>query len=181
MQLLPKEWGSKWLAQTWRHLSTIKAPILSMSMSTNLWTSGSCRAHWRREHCTEILTWLSPIITELHHLSHLWVNFQWYPKDWYDAVILYNENCIANSHSNRHCNPIEPLPSLELEENRNPVTGFTRPVHSAPAHAMAVTPSIRFTSRPPQDPNAMDVDVTQRWGPNPHSVLPMCEDRSHQT
>jgi len=32
---------------------------------------------------------------------------------------------------------------------------------------MAATPSIGFTSRPPQDPNAMDIDVTWRQGPNP--------------
>jgi len=32
---------------------------------------------------------------------------------------------------------------------------------------MTVTPSIRFASRLPQDPNVMDVDATHRWGPNP--------------
>ena len=36
-----------------------------------------------------------------------------------------------------------------------------------PPYMTAVTPSIRFAPRPPQDPNAMDVDVTCRQGPNP--------------
>ena len=51
--------------------------------------------------------------------------------------------------------------------NHNPVAGVTKPVHSSPAHATAATPSIGFASRPPWDPNAMDVNATQRRGPNP--------------
>jgi len=82
------------------------------------------------------------------------------PKDWYDAVILCDENHIANSVFQSTLRSNQTTAITGVRANHNPVTGVIKPVHSAPAHVMAATPSIGFTSRPPQDPNAMDVNVT---------------------
>jgi len=82
------------------------------------------------------------------------------PKDWYDAAILCNENHIVNSAFQSTLRSTQTTATTGVGANCNPVAGVTKPVHSAPAHATAVTPSIGFASRPPQDPNAMDVDAT---------------------
>jgi len=89
------------------------------------------------------------------------------PKDWYDATILCDENHITNSAFQSTLQSTRITAITGDGANHNPVTGVTKPVHSAPANVMAATPSIGFASRPPWDPNAMDVDVTQRWNPNP--------------
>jgi len=100
------------------------------------------------------------------------------PKDWYNAAILCNENCIANSVFQSTLRSTWTTAITRVRANCNPVAGVTKPVHSAPTHATAATPSTGFTSRPPQDPNAMDVDVTQRWGLNP-VVCYQCEKTGH--
>jgi len=88
------------------------------------------------------------------------------PKDWYDAVILCDENHIANSAFQSTLRSSRTTATTGFGANHNPVTGVTKPIHPAPAHATAVTPSIGFASRPPRDPNAMDIDATRRRGPN---------------
>jgi len=121
---------------------------------------------------------LSPIIQNyIAYLTYGWPSDD-IPKDWYNAVILCNENCIANSAFQSTLQSTQATAITGGGAHYNPVAWFTKPVHLAPAHVMAVTPSIGFTSRPPQDPNAMDVDVTQRWGPNP-VVCYQCRKTGH--
>jgi len=71
------------------------------------------------------------------------------PKDWYDAAILCNENCIANSAFQSTLQSNRTTATTGVGANCNPVAGVTKPIHSAPAHVTAANPSIGFTSRPP--------------------------------
>jgi len=164
----------------WRHLSTIKAPV-----SADKYIDESCELvdcaeytegvnivlkfwHGFEPHQYRTTSPVSPMVS-LPMIS---------PKDWYDAVILCDENCIANSvfqsnfviHSN-HCH------HQSLEPNRNPVTGVTKTcaLCSRPYVDGLWLPSIGFAfTRPPWDPNA-NLEMRPKSG----SVLLMWEDQSH--
>ena len=88
-------------------------------------------------------------------------------KDWYNAVVLCNENHIANSVFQSTLWSTQTTAITGGGAHCNPVAGVAKPVHSVPAQVMAATPFIRFAPRPPWDPNTIDVDVTCRRGPNP--------------
>jgi len=110
---------------------------------------------------------LSPIIQNyITCLTYGWPSNDT-PKDWYGAVILCDENHIANSAFQLTLWSTQTTTITGGGAKCNPVTGVTKPVHSAPGHATAATPSIGFVSRPPWDPNAMNVNATWRQGPNP--------------
>jgi len=55
------------------------------------------------------------------------------PKDWYNAVILWNENHIANSAFQSTLQSTQTTTITGGGAHRNPVTGVTKPVHSVPA------------------------------------------------
>jgi len=118
---------------------------------------------------------LNPIIQNyISCLTYSWSSDN-VPNDWYDAAILCNENHIANSafQSSTWTTTI-----TGDGAHHNPVTGVTKPMDSMPAWVMAVAPSIRITLRLTQDSNAIDVDVTHRWGPNP-TVCYQCGKTGH--
>jgi len=127
--------------------------------------------------CTEYTEGMNIVLKFQHRLSPVIQNYitcftyghpsDDVPKDWYDAVILCNENCITNSAFQSTSWSTQTTTITGGGAHHNPVAGITKPVYSALAQVMAATPSIRFAPRPPWDPNVMDVDETHRWGPNP--------------
>jgi len=54
------------------------------------------------------------------------------PKDWYDAVILCDENRIANSAFQSTWQSTQTTAITGIRANDNAVTGVTKPVHSPP-------------------------------------------------
>jgi len=69
--------------------------------------------------------------------------------------------------SNQLYDPLELPQLLEVGPIATQSQGWLSPWTPMPAWVTAATPSIRITPRPTWDPNAMDVDVTCRRGPNP--------------
>jgi len=175
--------GNLGWVQTQVHMRLLpkkEVQMACMDLETSKYHQGSCSVNEYIDEfcelvdCAEYTEGMNNVLKFWHGLSPIIQNYitcltygrpsDDIPKDWYDAVILCDENCIVNSAFQ---STLWSTQTTGVGANCNPVTGVTKPVHSATAHVMAATPSIGFASRPPWDPNAMDVDMTWRWGPNP--------------
>jgi len=99
------------------------------------------------------------------------------PKDWYDAAILCDENHIANSAFQSTLQSTRTTANTGVGANHNPVAGLPN-LCTLLQPSDNMTPSIGFASRPPWDPNAMDVNATWRQGPN-MVVCYQCGKTSH--
>jgi len=145
------------------------------------WTSGSCRVHWRCEHCAEVPTWAEPHHTELHCLSHLWLTFQWYPQGlvWCCDPLQWKSHC-------KLCIPIDF--AIHLNHCHHCSWSQSQPCHRGyQTCTLCSSPCdicdsiywihIKATTRP--QCNGCWCDLKMR--PKSSSVLLMREDWLHQT
>jgi len=172
---------SKQLTWTWRHLSTIKAPIPLMSTSINFvnWWIVQSTPKVQTLCCNSDMGWalssrttlpVSPMVNLLMMSPRIGMMLR------SSAIKI----ALQTLPSNQLCSPLEPLPLLEGSPLQPCHRGYQ-------ACALCSNPGdgynsiyqicIKTTMRPQCDGCWCDLETR----PKSHSVLPMWEDRSHQT